>query len=151
MQTASAIPRPALILGWLGVLPFAALALFAAVDGVVPRAAAADALMLYAAIILSFMGGAQWGLAMTGVDRKAAGMGVRLAISVLPALAAFGLSFLPGPLALLGFAGMFIALLAYDIAAARAGIAPSWYPALRLQLSGAVVPCLGFAAWFGSR
>lgn len=69
----------------------------------------------------------------------------------LPALAAFGLWFLPAPLALLGLAAVFIALLAYDIGAARAGAAPAWHPALRLQLTGAVVLCLVFAAWLADR
>jgi hypothetical protein len=153
MQAVSAIPRPALILGWLGVLPFAALALSTTVDGMMPRAAAADALVLYAAIILSFMGGAQWGLAMVTAAERPGGLttGARLAVSVLPALAAFGLWFLPAPLALLGLAAMFVALLAYDIGSARAGAAPAWYPALRIQLTGAVVLCLGFAAGFGGR
>ena len=151
MQAASQIPRPAFLLGWLGVLPFAAFALLAATGGVLPRGAAMSGLVLYGAIILSFMGGAQWGLAMVTTRGSPGAMGSRLAISVLPALAAFGLWFLPATAALLGLAAVFVALLLYDIATARAGAAPAWYPALRIQLTGAVVMCLVLATLLGSR
>ena len=93
MQAASQIPRPAFVLGWLGVLPFAAFALSAATGGVLPPGTAMSGLVLYGAIILSFMGGAQWGLAMVTSRSDPNAMRARLAISVLPALgppSAFG-------------------------------------------------------------
>lgn len=151
MQAASQIPRPALVLGWLGVLPFAALALLSVTGGVLWPSAAGSALVLYAVVILSFMGGAQWGLAMAMPRGGQTAMGPRLAISVLPALAAFGLWYAPPTMALMGLATVFVALLGYDIATARAGAAPSWYPALRLQLTSAVIACLLLAALLGSR
>ena len=148
MQDVSHIPRPAFLLGWLGVIPFAAFALLAATGSVLPNGAAMNGLVLYGAIILSFMGGAQWGLSMV---MGGSTMRTRLAISVLPALAAFGLWFLPAPGALLGLAAVFVALLLYDIATARAGAAPAWYPALRIQLTSAVVICLLSASLIGSQ
>lgn len=151
MQAASQIPRPAFVLGWLGVIPFAAFALLAAMAGVLPRGTAMSGLVLYGAIILSFMGGAQWGLAMVTARSDPSALRVRLAISVLPALAAFGLWFLPATTALIGLAAVFVALLFYDIATARAGAAPAWYPALRIQLTSAVVMCLLLATLLGSR
>jgi len=151
MPSTSRIPRSALVLGWLGVLPFAALALLAVTGGVLPNGSAMSGLVQYGLIILSFMGGAQWGLAMRAASSDDSFEGWRLTISVLPALAAFGLSFLPAGSALLGLAGAFVALLGYDVLAARAGMAPAWYPALRLQLTGAVVVCLLVAAGFGLR
>jgi uncharacterized protein DUF3429 len=148
MQDVSHIPRPAFVLGWLGVIPFAAFALLAVTGGVLPHGSAMSGLVLYGAIILSFMGGAQWGLSMvTGGST----MRTRLAISVLPALAAFGLWFLPAAGALLGLAAVFVALLLYDIATARAGAAPEWYPALRIQLTSAVVICLLLASFIGNQ
>jgi Protein of unknown function (DUF3429) len=148
MQDVSHIPRPAFVLGWLGVIPFAAFALLAVTGGVLPHGSAMSGLVLYGAIILSFMGGAQWGLSMvTGGST----MRTRLAISVLPALAAFGLWFLPAAGALLGLAAVFVALLLYDIATARAGAAPAWYPALRIQLTSAVVICLLLASLIGNQ
>jgi len=77
-------------------------------------------------------------------------MGVRLTISVLPALAAFGLSFLRPTPALLGLAAAFVALLVFELATANSDAGPSWYPALRVQLTGAVVVCLLITAFLGS-
>lgn len=151
MRSIPAIPRSALVLGWLGVIPFFSLALLASVGGVLLPGAAMSGLVLYGSIILSFMGGAHWGLAMTAVGNGSGVSATRLAISVLPALAGFGLSFLPSVPALVGLSAAFIALLVYDVAAARGGAAPAWYPALRFQLTGAVVLCLLVAVEFGIR
>ena len=151
MSSTSRIPQSALVLGWLGVLPFAALALLAVTGGVLPDAGAMSGLVQYGLIILSFMGGAQWGLAMRAASSDDGVEGWRLVISVLPVLAAFGLSFLPAGSALIGLAAAFVALLGYDVLATWAGAAPAWYPALRLQLTGPVVVCLLIAAAFGLR
>jgi hypothetical protein len=48
------------VLGWAGVIPIDAFALLAATWGVLPLGAAMKGLLLYGAIILSFMGGAHW-------------------------------------------------------------------------------------------
>ena len=149
MRPSPAIPHTAPVLGWLGVIPFAVCAALASTGGVVPPGAALHALVLYGVVILSFMGGAHWGLARAAADASPRLSALRLAFSVVPALAGFVLSFLPAVAALVGLSAAFIALLAYDIAAARAGAAPAWYPALRLQLTGAVVICLLIAAIFG--
>lgn len=144
------IPKPALVLGWLGVLPFAASCL-AAISGNADTASLAmRALVVYATIILSFMGGAQWGLAMVAASGGPSELARRLAVSTLPALAAFGLAALSSRPALLGLAAVFVALFFYDLATARSGVAPNWYPALRAQLTAVVVPCLLIAAAFGS-
>jgi hypothetical protein len=139
------------VLGWLGVLPFAGLALAAVTGGLLPHESATRGLVLYGAIILSFMGGAQWGLAMRSGSSDPGVEGKRLAVSVLPALAAFGCAVLPAGPALLGLAAAFAALLCYDVMMAEAVMAPAWYPALRMQLTGAVVVCLLSVAAFGLR
>ena len=151
MHAASHIPRPALVLGWLGVLPFVVFTSLAIAGALMPRAEAVGALVLYSIVIAGFMAGAQWGLAVVVTHGDAAAIGSRLAISVLPALAAFGSWYLPPRPALLALAGIFCALLMVDIAATRQGAAPAWYPALRMQLTGAVVACLLLAAWLGAR
>ena len=76
-------------------------------------------------------------------------MGRGLGLSVLPALVAFGCWFLPLRMALVGLIVTFVGLLIHDIRSARAGLAPGWYPSLRIQLTGAVVLCLVTAALFG--
>jgi len=144
------IPRSAVLLGWLGVVPFAALSLAPLLLGPHEAVRAVTGLVLYAAIILSFMGGAQWGLAMAREVDQQADLSRRLTVSVLPALAAYAMAILPPRAALLGLALVFGALLAYDLATVRAGIAPAWYARLRIQLTVAVVLCLVVAAGLGS-
>lgn len=139
MPSGHTIPAPALLLGWFGVVPFAALTAAALL---LPHAAlqAVQTLVLYGAIILSFMGGAQWGLAMHSGAEEA--LATRLAVSVLPALAAFALALEPARVALIGLAAVFLLLLIYDFSTVRGGLAPLWYARLRLQLTLAVVLCL---------
>jgi len=149
MPQAPLIPRPALMLGWLGVAPFLTLTLAAVMGSPETASTAGTALVAYATIILSFMGGAQWGLAVVAAADASAVLARRLAVSVLPALAALASLALPARAALLGLAAAFVALLTYDIASARKGVAPGWYPALRVQLTIAVVLCLLVAAGLG--
>lgn len=140
MSGADAVPRAALVLGWSGVIPFAGLAL-AAILGLALPVSPLFALAAYATAILSFMGGAQWGLAMDS------GAGLRgYAVSVLPALAGWVALFLPVRPGLVLLAAGFAALLAYDLWTVRRGEAPPWYARLRSQLTGAVVVILLAAA-----
>ena len=80
-------PRPAPLLGYLGLLPFVAgaLALWLAPPDLAAKAS--RALLYYGAVILSFMGAVHWGLAMHG---DYPGRDRQLAMSVLPALVAWG-------------------------------------------------------------
>lgn len=77
------VPDIALLLGWAGVIPFAALVVVV-VSGT-PAYAGADlaALVGYGAIILSFMGGALWALEMSQGRSQ-----VGYAVSIVPALVA---------------------------------------------------------------
>jgi FtsH-binding integral membrane protein len=142
------IPAPAFWLGWAGVIPFAGLTGLSLVgfgSATGPSSVVVlQALVTYGMIILSFMGGVQWGLEMTGSDghhHSALGF----AASVVPALVAFGVSFVQPLVALVILALGFIGLLAYDLRRIKAGVGPRWYAGLRLQLSTAVVLCLGVA------
>jgi hypothetical protein len=146
-----ATPRPALLLGWAGVLPFAALSA-ALLAGFEPaREFAGRALPAYAAVILGFMGGVQWGLEMSraaparpGKDASWRGGYI---VSVLPALLAAGTLLLAPQGALLLLAAGFAALLMYDLMRARAGVGPGWYPRLRIALTCAVLVSLTAAIY----
>jgi hypothetical protein len=142
-------PRAAVILGWLGVVPFAAFVLVGYAGRLLPRDAALNGMLVYGCLILSFLGGAQWGLTIAAPKSSGRTYAYRLAISVLPSLAAFCVWYLPIIASLLALAALFVAWLAYDIATARDEIAPAWYPALRIQLTSAVVVCLLGASWLG--
>lgn len=144
MKPGKTIPPAALLLGAAGVIPFAGLALVIALGGVglLAPEQAERVLRLYAALILSFMGGAQWGLA-TARDR---GASVRpLAVSVLPALFAWATFLIPSGPGLLALSAAFLALMLYDLWTVRRGEAPVWYGRLRIGLTLAVVAALQVA------
>ncbi len=131
-------------LGGLGALPFVALAGGSLwLDGV-PQAYVLFGLTAYGAVILSFLGGIQWGLAIADYG-AAEGDGAsyrRLTVSVVPSLIAWWALLLTGPTALLVLAISFALMLALDWTATRSGEAPAWYPRLRLPLTACVVACL---------
>ncbi len=141
------IPAPAFWLGWAGVVPFAGLTALSLGDigsAEGPSSVVLQALVTYGMIILSFMGGVQWGLEMTGSDGRGHNA-LGFAASVVPALVAFAVSFVQPLVALVILALGFVGLLAYDLRRIKAGVGPRWYANLRLQLSSAVVLCLGAA------
>lgn len=130
------IPRPAAWLGAAGLIPFLGLAAMAQLAEPVAGAQAARALGFYGALILSFMGGAQWGLAVSRGER-----GLRpYAASVVPSLLAWSLLALPSAAGLLGLAAGLVGLMAYDLWTVRRGEAPAWYGRLRWRLT-AVAAC----------
>jgi hypothetical protein len=145
----SHIPTVVLALGWAGVLPFAALSALAILGPREWTGTASGLLVSYGAIILGFMGGAQWGLEMsTGSSRSAGSNGY--AVSVLPALVAFGATALPFRFAAAVLIAGFAGLLAYDLWRLQSGIGPRWYGPLRSQLTLAVVTALSAAAVFSA-
>ena len=153
IEEQNSIPKSAFVLGWLGVVPFAFFTLLSVLGTPLPPADALNALFAYGALILSFMGGVQWGFGAVQTPDTQEDFGTkagqRLAISVLPALAAFGLWFLSARIGLLGLAIAFALLLLYDLRSVRQGVAPHWYGALRIQLTSAVIGLLALAAAVG--
>ena len=145
-------PAPAVWLGALGAIPFAALAVAISVGPPGISGPAGEMLRAYGAIILSFMGGVQWGLACRDRDGLSAGLSLtgmsaqRLALSVLPALFAWGALFLPASIGMALSAGAFGLVLFGDIRATRAGAAPAWYPRLRWPLTVVVMSALALGA-----
>lgn len=146
------IPRPALLLGWAGVIPFVALsaALLAGLEPI--REIAVRGLPGYAAVILGFMGGVQWGLEMSRPEGQAqAGQPEPwrggYAVSVLPALLAAAALLLAPRDALLLLAAGFAGLLLYDLLRIRSGIGPAWYARLRIALTCAVLVSLMAAVY----
>ena len=126
-------PRAALVLGAAGLLPtLAALGVMLiarrAEQDIAFRAAAA-----YGAVILSFLGGAWWGLAAArGHPRD---LPRWLGLAVLPSLAAWAVVFLSTPLSVAVLSGLFIASLWVDRELGRRFVAPEWWLAMRLPLS----------------
>ena len=136
----AAVPRPALVLGFAGLIPFLASTLGVWIAGYPQSLAALDIQLAYGAVILSFMGAVHWGLAMAGGPKAMSFH--RLGWSVVPALAGW-LALLLNPiygllLMVAGFAGVYFG----DLRSIAAGNAPAWYKALRKPLTIIVIASL---------
>ena len=136
-----AVPPAALVLGYAGVLPFLGCALAMWLLPPAGAAAADLALRGYGAVILSFLGGAHWGLGMAGHGGGGTGP-TRLGAAVVPSLVGWVGLLLPAVAGLAWLALAFAGQYAADRAATRRGLAPGWYPRLRLPLTLLVVACL---------
>ncbi|MBB4658283.1 DUF3429 domain-containing protein [Parvularcula dongshanensis] len=145
------VRRDAQALGYAGLLPFAAGAL---APWVFPAFANAFLgwLLAYGAVILSFMGGARWALAMTSPEARQGRLFSGLLAAVAPALLAWAMlvpeAILPIPLAfrLIVLGVGFALLLLDDRAGARAGEGPAWWAPLRTRLTIGVEAALAVAA-----
>lgn len=140
----SRVPPAVLALGLGGLIPFVVCA-----GAVVLRISLpvigdpARALLLYGAIILSFLGGVRWGLALRMAE---SGLRTRqFVISVVPSIAAWFALLLAAGAGFGLMAGLFIILWSEDRALPAIG-APPWYPRLRLLLTAVVVAALTGAA-----
>lgn len=135
-------PAPALWLGLAGLIPFYAPViwrLFA--EG--PDANRAEiAFTLYAALILSFLGGTRWGREI--VHSMAVPRARELSLAVLPSLGGWlAAAAHLGGYKQIAWAGLILAfalLFFWDWRGAKDGTWPEWYGTLRLMLSfGAVL------------
>jgi len=139
------VPPSAGWLGAFGALPFIGLA------GAMPfltgtqRLYAAHALLAYGAVILSFLGGIHWGMAIRSQSTTHSGtLKARLILSVIPSLAGWAGLLVGGTAGLFILALSIAAMLLVDIRASRLGDAPPWYPKLRIPLTCVVVATLLF-------
>lgn len=132
-DTIRPVPRAALLLGAAGLLPTLA-ALAVVVFGDRPMQEwAFRAAGTYGACILSFLGGAWWGLAAARAHPR--DLPIWLAIAVLPALGAWAAVWFLSSLSVGAMAAMFLACLWVDRELARRYVAPEWWLPLRLPLS----------------
>ena len=141
------VPTEAAWLGGLGAIPFVG---FSAGAWFSPEHAslALVALRAYGAVILSFLGGVHWGLAMR---RAPASPGwSALTLSVMPSLVAWP-ALLLAPRYGLAVLAVAVALMLYvDTSLSRQGLAASWYPRLRQPLSVVVTVSLIAGALAGA-
>lgn len=156
-KSVGAMPRPAAILGYGGLIPFAIGAIGAWFLPLEYAAFMASAQIYYAAIILSFLGAVHWGWAL-GRDFHTPTMGwepygwgitpaviswLIVVLSVFPAPGRPGgtLIDLDQTVTLL-IAALLLSLL-IDLKRTREGRFPHWYRRLRLHLTTGAVLCLG--------
>ncbi len=140
-EKAEAMPLPAKWLGATGAIPFVTTAIVAAFGPENWSAWAAHALAYYGAVILSFLGGIHWGLAIS--DNGAAKISAaRLCWSVVPSLIAWGALLMPLFYGLMVLTAAFGLALFIDTRAGTRAVVPSWFPDLRTALSIAVIASL---------
>ena len=137
---------------WLtlaGLIPFAAPAavIWLSADDPVQKAQAGLVLIVYAAVILSFLGGVRWG-AEINAQGGGAPRGRLLYLSVLGSLAGWGLVLwaILGSLAWPVFAAAAAAHLLHLIWDADGACLPYWYRRLRVVAGTGAVLALGAAA-----
>ena len=141
------IPRPALLLGLAGLIPF----LWSATTHLSPELLAwagqwlppmflgAYVGLTYGTVILSFMSGVLWGFATRA---EGAGAGAAYALSVIPALWVFFTVTDAGPISTIFLAAGFVGLLLLDGMYSAWGLAPRWWLRLRVMLTVVVLACL---------
>jgi len=145
---ANQVPASAKWLGGLGLIPFVGLTLSIPLLDQSLKAQAVFALCAYGAVILSFLGGIRWGLAIAPANTapQAFALLPRLSLSVAPSLLGWVALLLPARACLLLLAATFSWMLWSDLRVAARGEAPVWYPRLRWPLTATVVCALVLAA-----
>lgn len=140
------VRRIAWLLAIGGAVIFAALAASLVSGDTRIRIPAIAGLVTFAMIILAHLGGIEWGLALrdgAGTDRTRA---TALGLSILPAIAAWGIFWLPTPQWQVGCAAaLFLAVWGADLWMARQGLLPAWFVDLRTAITAAVAIILGIA------
>lgn len=128
-----------------GVIPFALATLFLVFvgKGHPLQPVAVDALKTYGAVILSFLGGIRWGLALEATDRRFAAW-VHVA-SVIPSLVGWFALFLPDAMAFGVLAVAFAAQGAWDSFAGQSGTFRNWFVHVRMVITTIVVALFAIA------
>ncbi|KAL3701570.1 hypothetical protein R1sor_019592 [Riccia sorocarpa] len=144
------VPVPALGLGLAGAIPFVALT--PGIASVLPLpeslyAVHMDAQAAYGAVILAFLGGPYWGLAMAdngggsskSVFSRISVQTLRYAWSVIPSLVAWSALLLPLASKYAVLITSFGLVLGVDALFTRMGLLPSWFMPLRILLTSIAV------------
>ena len=130
-------PRVAYVLGLAGLIPFVAALLGVWVLDGQWFDLSAQALSVYGAVILSFLGGIRWGMALLG---KGGDDDLAWVLSIVPSLVAWAAVLIGGPSGLILLACGFGAQWLYDMRAVQDAALPTWFGGLRTVLTlGAVL------------
>ncbi|MCC6245888.1 MAG: DUF3429 domain-containing protein [Gemmatimonadaceae bacterium] len=132
--TPSAVPRGLWVVAGSGLLPFlTCLALLRADDALAARAV--QAFIVYAALTLSFLGGARWGAEL--VRQPDAPVVTRLAASAVPSVVGLAalLPSVSATAALLLLMACGVGQLVWDVGASRAGLLPAWNARVRTVMT----------------
>ena len=124
-----------------GFVPFAVLAFW--LYGIAPdhpwRQGTIAVLTAYGAVVLSFLGGMRWGIALTG---KGGESRRDLMLGIVPPLVGWSAMLVPPPLTFVLLAVAFAAQGAWDSLTLTSAAAPDWFRRLRIQMTVLVVAAL---------
>ena len=146
----TSMPKPAMILGVACLLPFVALAVQIATSmplGGRLTGPALYALLIYGAVMLSFQGGIQWGLAVASADRSDSWR--RYGFAIVPSFVAWSAPWTGGRAGLVTLAIGVGLWGIYEMWSTGLGEAPEWYGKLRVALTAVTVAALAAAAYWG--
>lgn len=147
MSDDARIPRPALLLGLAGLIPF----LWSAATHLSPALSAWAGQVLspmflgsyvgltWGTVILSFMSGVLWGFATKTEGKQAA---FAYTLSVIPALWGFVMVADASDTSAIFLAAGFVGLLLLDATFQAWGLAPRWWLRLRVMLTVVTLACL---------
>jgi len=141
------VRRLAWFLAFAGAIPFL-LATGALIfsDASSVRVPAIAALVTYSAVILSFLAGIEWGLAIRDESGNEATRVAALGLSAVSSLAAWAVLWLPSSHWQVGSAlGLFVAAWAADQWMASRGLLPAWFVDLRTAVTVLVAVILSVA------
>lgn len=136
-------PRLPLLLSLLGTLPFIAASALVWLGPTTHTAIALQALVTYAAVILSFLGGIQWGIGISVCESAPKSAHSLFLLSVVPSLLSWAMLFIDAASAklivavcLFGFVWVIDALLLLQ------KLIPSWFFRLRCIVTSIVIASL---------
>lgn len=133
-----------LSLTFTGAIPFLFLAVLLHTKWL-PQATLLEFLFSYAAVILTFLGGIQWGIGVVRLEDKTLNYPLIFGLSVLPSLAAWLLLLLDYPkLKLIGFILCFAMVFGVDIRLTLEKILPRWFLVIRFCITLVVITLLLF-------
>lgn len=141
------MPVPALALGAGGLIPFFALATGIVLFPEPNLSYFLGWLTQYAALIVSFVGALQWGLAMRLPAMTASEQWAAMGWSVCPSLIAWVALQIPQYEGLYLIAALFVVCLLMDWRFARRHALPAWFLRLRVGLTVGAVASLSIAGW----
>lgn len=142
VAAAGRIPAAAAWLGALGLIPFIAMTLVMMAGGPALPFSPERALLGYGAVILSFLGGIHWGLALRpnlAIDKPQTPVASSLIFGVVPSIVGWAALLLPTTAAIGLLCAGFALQLWLDLDAVARGHLPRWFARLRIILTAVVL------------
>jgi hypothetical protein len=140
------VRRLAWLLAITGTLIFGVMTAFLFSGESHVRIPAIAALVTFAAVVISYLGGIEFGLALReeGSDERIRALA--MSMSALPSLASWGVFWLQSPQQQIGSAiGLFVLVWVSDLYLARRGLIPTWFVDLRTAVTVIACAILGVA------